>query len=216
MYFVRDGEAHADTTQKDPPLTKQGRDQAARLRGHPAFKSLEQPLFVVVSPLRRALETATIAFDFSEGATIRANLDLQMHTTYPGDMRTSQAKLKKDFPRVHFMGLEEARVQGEAPDWRRFVTWCTEAGAETVIAVTHGSVCYSILGVHLTHGDSLGACLSRQTLRWSPLTFPKPARKTLEDTVAYGTPFGREKGLGRTWKALVWGKRPRGFFLSVV
>ena len=69
VYFVRHGQALHNATpdgwkKRDPPLTAWGETQAKGLRDHPVLRTLRRP-FVVVSPLRRALQTASLGFDCS-------------------------------------------------------------------------------------------------------------------------------------------------------
>ena len=205
VYFVRHGEARHNASrdgwqERDPGLTRLGEEQAAKLRAHPALVSLKKPLFVVVSPLRRALQTATIAFG---SCSMLANSDLQECTTNPCDMGTPQEELQKDFPDVDFTGLDSAWVEKEAPKHddpnvrvNRFMTWCRGVTAETIIVVTHGLVCSSILGVSLAHADVIGASLDRSTSSWVPLEHQVPLEKTLRDTVVYGTVCGVQLLLG--------------------
>jgi broad specificity phosphatase PhoE len=54
LYFIRHGEAEhnvvgGDMTKFDPPLTKSGREQAGKIKGHVDL--------VIMSPLLRARET---------------------------------------------------------------------------------------------------------------------------------------------------------------
>ena len=98
---------------------------------------------------------------------------------------------------MDFTKLDDAWVEKEVPlhndrDMRlkRFLRWCQEAEAETIVAVTHGLVCQHLLGVSLAQADVLGVRLQRATGEWSALEQEGPSGKTLRDTVAYGTLSG--------------------------
>ena len=65
VFFIRHAEAEHNvdrvdaSSERDPPLTPQGKAQAEELRGHEHLAVLRRPLLVVSSPLRRALQTTT-------------------------------------------------------------------------------------------------------------------------------------------------------------
>lgn len=210
VYFIRHGEARHNVDpeawkERDPPLTARGEAQASQLRHHPLLVGLRRPLIVVVSPLRRTLQTATLGFTGQEEAAgpcrFVANSDLQETTFYPCDLGRPQSDLAGEFAEVDFSGLDgEAWVEKEAPKhhdrWvrlQRFAGWCAAHPAEELVAVTHQGVCQLLFGVLLDNCDVLGVSLQRATLRWEPLTY----RITPEhmETLRWTATKGSAKGI---------------------
>lgn len=100
----RFGESEADVLQiHDPGLTPMGREAARRFRK--LYKYHIKPTLIVSSPLRRCLQTTTIAF----GPMIRsgevraiAHPGLQECSTKPCDTGTPLKVLREEFPAIQF------------------------------------------------------------------------------------------------------------------
>ncbi|ODA83029.1 hypothetical protein RJ55_01538 [Drechmeria coniospora] len=94
----------------DPPLSDLGVQQCAVLResllerfGHVAATDVT----VIVSPMRRTLQTATIALDWllERGVGFEANADWQENSCKPCDTGSPVAAIAPDFPHVSFANV---------------------------------------------------------------------------------------------------------------
>ncbi|OTB02763.1 hypothetical protein M426DRAFT_322362 [Hypoxylon sp. CI-4A] len=101
--------AAKDFTLHDPDLTEEGHGQCADLR-----KSLiENPLvqqaeLIVVSPLRRTVQTALRSVDWlvEKGVKIEADAGWQENSVQPCDTGSPVEKLTKEFPTVDFSKVD--------------------------------------------------------------------------------------------------------------
>ncbi|KAI1079793.1 phosphoglycerate mutase-like protein [Whalleya microplaca] len=97
--------ATADYTIHDPELSELGHEQCAKLRKslieHPLAQQAE---LVIVSPMRRTLQTALRSIDWllEKGVKIQADAGWQENSPKPCDTGTPVSELKQDFPSVDF------------------------------------------------------------------------------------------------------------------
>ena len=116
IYLVRHAESEhnvsKDFTQRDPPLTASGLDQAATLVE--SFPDTASIALVLTSPLTRTLQTTTIGFPqvFRQGAAgggvqLIVDPDLQERSDLPCDTGSGRAELEEAFPAVDFGDLEQ-------------------------------------------------------------------------------------------------------------
>ncbi len=91
-----------------PTLTKSGRSQA--LMAKQKLKG-ERFSLVVVSPLTRALETATIIFG-DQQMPIVVMPEISEHCRWPNCLPSRVEKLKKKFPSIDFARLDQAQENG--------------------------------------------------------------------------------------------------------
>ncbi|CAK0847225.1 unnamed protein product, partial [Prorocentrum cordatum] len=116
VWLVRHGEGTHNATGRggvlDPPLTPAGEEQAAALRGHPELQRCE---LLVVSPLRRAVQTAVAAF--GERPRCRAVLSALCCERWASrcDEGRPKAQLLESFPFLRGWGGTEALPEQWTP-----------------------------------------------------------------------------------------------------
>jgi broad specificity phosphatase PhoE len=122
VHLVRHAESVHNVTKDfsllDPPLTLLGHKQAAELVH--TFPHASSVGIILVSPLRRAIETTLSAFPhvldreyfepgsglgIAGGAKLVLDADLQERSALPCDTGSANDVLKRDFPRLDFSGL---------------------------------------------------------------------------------------------------------------
>ncbi|KAG8467518.1 hypothetical protein KFE25_000834 [Diacronema lutheri] len=102
VYLIRHGQAEhnvsGDLTIRDPPLTEQGRAQAAGLLASAPVLHGRTVELVVASPMRRTLETARIAFASQHTRPLFvAHPDAQETGTHPSDTGSDADVLGREF-----------------------------------------------------------------------------------------------------------------------
>lgn len=121
IYLVRHAEAEHSISkqfsQRDPPLTQAGNEQASSLAT--AFPDPSSIAIVLTSPLKRALQTTLAGFshmlaldrdDNGHGfrnARLMIDRDLQERSDLPCDTGSERALLEEAFPNVDFNMLDE-------------------------------------------------------------------------------------------------------------
>eukprot|EP00050_Salpingoeca_kvevrii_P015100 m.43566 g.43566 ORF g.43566 m.43566 type:complete len:283 (-) comp6161_c1_seq1:100-948(-) len=91
---------YMDEALLDPPLTAEGRAQAEALQDAAAGSNVS---VILVSPLTRALETATIGFArCTDVPFVALESSREQNGRHPCDKRRSVNELAKDFPHVNF------------------------------------------------------------------------------------------------------------------
>ncbi len=132
IHLVRHAESIHNVTKDfslmDPPLTLLGHQQAKELVR--TFPYSSRVGIILVSPLRRAIETTLSAFphvldveyfdpDSScgviDGAKLLLDADLQERSALPCDTGSATQVLTRDFPRLDFSGLTEGWQIKEGP-----------------------------------------------------------------------------------------------------
>ncbi|KAK3901294.1 histidine phosphatase superfamily [Staphylotrichum tortipilum] len=103
----------------DPPLTDLGRAQAVELREHlkahlPAGRMVQR---IVVSPMRRAVQTCLIALDWLIEGGVPIVPDARWQELYPKpcDTGTPASALAKEFPMIDFTGLDPVYPDKTSP-----------------------------------------------------------------------------------------------------
>ncbi|KAI1761947.1 phosphoglycerate mutase-like protein [Hypoxylon sp. FL1150] len=98
-----------DFTLPDPDLTEMGHGQCADLRA----SLIENPIvqkaeLIVVSPLRRTIQTAFRSVDWlmDKGIRVEADADWQENSAKPCDTGSSVDRLKEEFPTVNFSKVD--------------------------------------------------------------------------------------------------------------
>ncbi|KAE8139218.1 histidine phosphatase superfamily [Aspergillus pseudotamarii] len=131
IYVVRHAEsAHnvsKDFNHRDPPLTELGFQQASQLAQ--AFPYGPHVGVILVSPLRRAIQTTLAAFPhildkryfspdsgqgIEDGAILIVDPDLQERSGFPCDTGSPRSLLEETFPYLPFDGLEDTWYVKEA------------------------------------------------------------------------------------------------------
>jgi len=142
---------HAGAEILDPRLTPLGHKQASDLRTRLAADSVPPPEFVVVSPLRRTLETAFGAFA-NHGTKVPRFLALELvrekfgNKAYQCDVRSDLSVLQAEFPSVDFSLV--TREVDEVPDEREtfaetqlraeaFIRWAAARPEPEITVVSH-------------------------------------------------------------------------------
>ena len=85
----------------DTPLSELGKSQAIAARDEVADLDIAR---IIVSPLRRTLETADLIFQRS--LPIEINADVREQTSHSGDIGSHPDQLTKDWPHLDFSHLE--------------------------------------------------------------------------------------------------------------
>jgi broad specificity phosphatase PhoE len=181
--LVRHGEglhnATSDWDLRDPRLNELGIQQATRLGCRLVNEWLSPgntaPLMVVVSPLRRAIETAALAMPFLARQdhplppSCRVVLTAMHSERWSAacDEGSSPADLLKDFPFIeHWEGFAQLPdawwpVKGTDRDWRarRVPAMCewirSQQAVKQMVVVGHGAFFREMTGRHLDNGEFL-------------------------------------------------------------
>ncbi|KPA44301.1 phosphoglycerate mutase [Fusarium langsethiae] len=116
-----------DYTLPDPPLTDEGEAQCAKLRENlisTFSKDVENPddIAIVVSPMRRTLQTAMLSMDWlvGRGVKIEGNADWQENSDKPCDTGSKISSVSKDFPQVNFSTVDAVWPDKKSPAGRRY------------------------------------------------------------------------------------------------
>jgi len=182
----------------DPPLTALGRQQAKDLR--PTCRSLAGVELVVVSPMRRATETALLAFEGAapSGKPIRF-LGHSDVTENNGknicDKRRCLTEIKMDFPSVDWSHIEheedplwtEKRESGQELADRNyaFLLWLRTRPEKEVAVTTHSATLFNLLNTTLECLDpALSQWFLTGELRSVVLEFSDRAESELDDPAA--------------------------------
>ncbi|KKA28021.1 hypothetical protein TD95_003697 [Thielaviopsis punctulata] len=103
--FAQDYDLH------DPGLTSEGEEQCRKLHENlkKRFSDVNpSDIAVIVSPMRRTIQTALIGLDFllQQGVRFVADADWQETTSKPCDTGSDIATLKSEFPAIDFSTLD--------------------------------------------------------------------------------------------------------------
>ena len=158
VLFLRHGEGEHNATRNmklvDPPLTEQGRAQAAKLAGSAELADCQ---LLVVSPLSRAIQTAVEALPWAstwsatQGQARRVVLSPLHSERYsaPCDAGRSKQELAAALPCVRdWQGFAEL-AEDWSPTWQndmkwaeervpRFKQWLAEQPEQRIVVVGHG------------------------------------------------------------------------------
>ncbi|KXX78243.1 Phosphoglycerate mutase-like protein 1 [Madurella mycetomatis] len=128
LILIRHAEALHNLTPNhtvpDPSLTDRGRRQAAELREHlkthlPSDRKVQ---LIVVSPMRRAIQTCLIALDWLAGKGVKIEPDARWQENYPKpcDTGTPISDLATEFPEIDFIGLDPVYPDKTSPAGARY------------------------------------------------------------------------------------------------
>ncbi|QPC77151.1 hypothetical protein HYE68_007903 [Fusarium pseudograminearum] len=116
-----------DYTLPDPPLTKEGEAQCAKLRENlikTFTKDVENPgdIAIIVSPMRRTLQTAMLSMDWlvERGVKIEGNADWQENSDKPCDTGSQIPSVSKDFTKVNFSTVDAIWPDKKSSAGRRY------------------------------------------------------------------------------------------------
>ncbi len=141
----------------DAPLSSLRQQQAVDARQHIGNLDIKS---LIVSPLTRTLQTATLIFENAHPVTI--NADIREQLSFSGDVGSSPEKLANDYPHLDFAHLEDcwwydgeknehgyavephSSLQGRADQFTKFLM--TSKTASTAI-VTHGNFIHATTGI---------------------------------------------------------------------
>ncbi|KAJ4986621.1 phosphoglycerate mutase [Stagonosporopsis vannaccii] len=101
--------ATSDWSIHDPPLTDLGRQQSAEL--HESLKSNDlanKTELIVVSPMRRTLETMTIGLDWliKKGIPVHPDANWHENADKPCDTGNTMDVISKEYPQYDFSGVD--------------------------------------------------------------------------------------------------------------
>mmetsp|Transcript_781 Transcript_781/g.1917 ORF Transcript_781/g.1917 Transcript_781/m.1917 type:complete len:322 (-) Transcript_781:155-1120(-) len=145
----------------DPPLTALGRQQARALQ--PQTKQLKDLELVVVSPFRRATETALVAFNHlvqapagTAGASFlgHSNCGERRHENV-ADLRRTLLEIKEEFPNIDWSGITEETDElwsaTASESWRKcsdraydFLLWLRSRPEKEVAVATHSAWLFAL------------------------------------------------------------------------
>lgn len=167
--LVRHGEGHHNVGEAyhllDPGLTQKGRRQAMALRGARALAEAE---LLVVSPLRRAIETAELVWGHSpQLPTVVTPLHSE-RVDEPCDEGSRKSALETQFPFLREWGGWDGLPEHWAPSrredrhWRRdrvpaFLAWLRDRPERCIAVVGHGEFFRGLLE-ELGDPKSMGNC----------------------------------------------------------
>ncbi|KIW71703.1 hypothetical protein PV04_03838 [Phialophora macrospora] len=113
-----------DPTLRDPELSSLGLQQCATLRDKlkEKFSKTGEVELVVVSPMRRTLQTASIALDWliSEGVKVEIDADWQEVHNKPCDTGSPLPDLELEFPAFDFSVVDPVYPDKSSPEGRRY------------------------------------------------------------------------------------------------
>ncbi|KAA0152923.1 hypothetical protein FNF27_00100 [Cafeteria roenbergensis] len=168
LYLIRHGQGHHNTAArdrgraayKDPTLLDArldhvGKEQANALGDHIRMHRIPIQL-VVVSPLRRTLETATQAFGTSV-PMVAVELVREAHGAHPCDKRSPVSEIRKDFPHVDFSFISTDEDTWHNDDRRETIREVAERGhaflrfirsrpERNIAVVSHGVFLETLVG----------------------------------------------------------------------
>lgn len=101
--------ATSDWSIHDPPLTDLGREQSAELQESLKNSDLANKTdLIVVSPMRRTLETMTIGLDFliKKGVPVLPDANWHENADKPCDTGNTMEIIGKEFPQYDFSGVD--------------------------------------------------------------------------------------------------------------
>lgn len=192
VFFVRHGEAlhnaTGDLSIRDPRLTPLGRSQAGSVKStSTAILEGRELALVVASPMRRALETALLAFgDEAKGDQAKrlkfvAHPDAQEAGAHPSDTGSDAAELKAEFGDAVDLelctaqwftktapfdlrrgerdpiGISDLRVRLD-----RLTQWLLARPEHTIALVAHHGVFAHLLGIELANCEVIEASLDNK------------------------------------------------------
>lgn len=131
----------------DAPLTPTGKEQCAALKAQIEAEGVDVEL-IVVSPLTRTLQTATLSFGAAQpnAPLIACELCRERIAVYTSEGRAPTSALKRSWPRVHFAEViqEEdamfAQKEDDAAVARRalaFMDWLMRRPERRIAVVSH-------------------------------------------------------------------------------
>jgi len=186
--------AYKDIALLDARLTEEGIRQAEELKL--LCKDLNEEL-IVVSPLSRALTTATVAFSSSKAKIIAHESLREQHGVHVCDKRRSVTELRADFPRVDFSLLEseedllfhvsnrETRV-AMVERGIQLLEWIRTRPEKNIVVVGHSSWLLTLFNAVLTCEDQRSALwFSTGELRTVVIKF-QPERSFKKNAAVYG------------------------------
>ena len=143
----------------DPPLTRAGRCQAARLVERLAEADIER---LVASPYRRTLETATIVGN-ALGLAITVEPLIRERCVFSCDEGTPPRQLATLWPELDFAQLEErwwgVAAESEVSLGRRCAAFRAKTDAlperSQIAVITHWGVIRALTGEELSNADCI-------------------------------------------------------------
>jgi broad specificity phosphatase PhoE len=148
----------------DPPLTAIGRKQAAALQEH--TRDLENVELIVVSPLRRAIETALLACAHLTPEAYHSDRPAVPFVGHPdlheqrlvniSDRRRSMSEIRRDFPMVDWSMIadeEDPLWEDEVPEPAssvsdrayRFLLWLRARPESEVVIASHSAWLFTLM-----------------------------------------------------------------------
>lgn len=183
IHFVRHAEGHHNVAGRDDPLlgylredledaslTEQGVAQCKALRSE-SCKTVENAQLIVVSPMNRTMQTASISFAQLNGKIPWVAIeDLRERTgLHPCDRRRSISEHKVAYRHIDFSNVHEDkdplywkyRLREPNADVivraKRFMLWLKERPEKEIIVVTHHGYLLDLLGDVLHSADPADA-----------------------------------------------------------
>jgi len=165
---------------EDAVLTPKGESQARELVGN---VDAHQPALIVTSPLRRAVQTALLAFPAPRAQKVLAvELCHEIGGKHTCDKRLPKSDLARQFPEVDFSQLTE-----EDPFWGdgltresldaltsragEFMEWLLARPEKDVVVASHSTFLLTLFNTHLTWDDEyLGTWFGTGEMRTVHLT----------------------------------------------
>ncbi|KAH7324430.1 histidine phosphatase superfamily [Stachybotrys elegans] len=123
IVLIRHAQALHNVSNKSPSLSEEGLEQCVTLRQNllDRFSSVKNAA-IVVSPMRRTLQTACLSLDWliERGAKIEANADWQETSAKPCDTGSPAEAMAKEFPQVDFSSLDKVWPDKTSPQGQRY------------------------------------------------------------------------------------------------
>ncbi len=163
----------------DPPLTESGRIQARALR--PTTARLA-PELIVVSPMRRATETALLGFPDRATPFVAVETCHETAGLHTCDHRLSRSELAELFPHVDYALIAEE----EDPYWNaaeretsagvaarayEFMLWLRTRPEREIAVVSHSSFLFTLLNAVVECEDGLAEWFMTGELRTVAISF---------------------------------------------
>ncbi|KAF9882439.1 phosphoglycerate mutase [Colletotrichum karsti] len=117
--LIRHAQAlHNDYSIHDPDLSELGREQCLELRKNLSERFPDETdAIIIVSPMRRTIQTALRSLDWliAKGVRIQADARWQENSAKPCDTGTPIAKLAAEFPQVDFSTVDPVYPDKTSP-----------------------------------------------------------------------------------------------------